>query len=168
MKQSLQLKNKTFIIFFKHCYKSVLLLISSVKMFNICNENLALDLCVFFCYLHLFFHFIVFCPFLFSWLFTLWLLIFSLLADSYGPYHSGLLAPQSYQNQTLSLASPRAIARSKATVPLGPRGRSTSAPNVSFVNTGTTEEVCGLWHRALYVCLAKRVFRFSSATLFET
>ena len=76
-------------------------------------------------------------------------LIFSLLADSYGSYNSGLLAPQSYPNQTPYLASPRALARSKATVPLGPRGRSTSAPNVSFVNTGTTEEVRGLSQSAL-------------------
>lgn len=60
-----------------------------------------------------------------------------LLADSYGSYHSGLLVP-SYQNPTLPLASPREVPRRK--VPLGPRGRSTSAPNVSFVNTGTTEE----------------------------
>ena len=65
-------------------------------------------------------------------------MIFSLLADSYGSYHSGLLVP-SYQNPTLPLASPREVPRRK--VPLGPRGRSTSAPNVSFVNTGTTEEV---------------------------
>ena len=69
---------------------------------------------------------------------------FSLLADSFGPYPSSMLvAPSSYQNQAYSHTSPRAFSRSKQTTPLGPRGRSTSAPNVSFdVNTGTTEEVC--------------------------
>ena len=69
-------------------------------------------------------------------------IIFSLLADSFGPYPSSLLVPPS-SIQNVPHSSPRVYARSsKQTTPLGPRGRSTSAPNVSFVNTGTTEEVC--------------------------
>ncbi|KAL4226447.1 hypothetical protein ACF0H5_014430 [Mactra antiquata] len=59
-----------------------------------------------------------------------------LLADSFG--HSSMLL-SSYQNVALSQTSSRAFAH-KQTPPLVQRGRSTSAPNVSFVNTGTTEE----------------------------
>ena len=69
---------------------------------------------------------------------------FSLLADSYGSYPASMLLTPSYPNAPLSHTSSRAFSSNKQTTPLGPRGRSTSAPNVSFVNLdrGTTEEVC--------------------------
>ncbi|WAR25436.1 BRAF-like protein [Mya arenaria] len=62
-----------------------------------------------------------------------------LLADSYGPFHPSLIPPSSYQSAALSQPPQQPFSRNKQ-APLGPRGRSTSAPNVSFVNIGATEE----------------------------
>ena len=83
---------------------------------------------------------------------TVSLVIFSLLADSYGSYPSGLLVPPSYTNPALPLPSPREVPRRKVP-PMGHRGRSTSAPDVSFVNTGTPGEVCVCDTRAQLQCL---------------
>lgn len=85
--------------------------------------------------------------------------VFSLLADSYGSYApSMLLTPASYPNAPLSHTSSRAFSSNKQTTPLGPRGRSTSAPNVSFVtlDRGATEEVCHILqqHGDLWVYLS--------------
>ncbi|KAL3853257.1 hypothetical protein ACJMK2_016812 [Sinanodonta woodiana] len=63
-----------------------------------------------------------------------------LAVDSFYPTPQSLFWPLHYRNQTLPLPSPRAVPRSKPAPPLGQRERSTSAPNVCFINAGDTSQ----------------------------